>query len=210
MQELLIINMKKVYVRRQTRLNPLRRETSPTSSARQGFTLMELLIVIALLGFLIAAGIGSYTSSLKKSRDTRRKNDLRQIAIALESYNNDFGRYPAANLDGTIFGCSVGTCAWGNQFLVSDANGNGVVYMSQLPGDTSASQRYFYVTDANGTYFQLYARLENLQDSDIPKNGSNQARYFTNYICGTGTSTVKCNYGVASSNKGLDTNYGYE
>jgi prepilin-type N-terminal cleavage/methylation domain-containing protein len=174
-----------------------------------GFTLMELLIVIVLLGFLIVAGVASYTSSLKKSHDTKRKNDLRHIAVSLEAYNNDVGHYPLGNANGEMVGCSpdnATVCQWGSAFK----DMHDTLFMVLLPGDANVTQRYFYVSDANGTYFQLYARLENTQDSDIPKNSSNQARYFPNFICGTGTSTVKCNYGVASSNSGLDTNVGYE
>jgi general secretion pathway protein G len=167
---------------------------------KKGFTLMELLIVIVLLGFLITAGVTSYTSSLKKSRDTKRKNDLRQIAISLETYNNDVGRYPSGDSNGSIVGCDGAACEWGNAFKNLNTP-----YMVLLPGDASEAQRYFYASD--GSYFQLYARLENTKDSDIPRNTSDQARYFTQVYCGSGTGTVYCNYGVASSNYGLDTDH---
>ncbi len=167
---------------------------------QRGFTLMELLIVIILLGILIAAGISSFTSSLKKSRDSRRKNDLRQIAISLETFNNDNGHYPLSNAEGQILGCTDGVsiCTWGNSF--QDAT---TIYMIQLPADTSISQRYFYYSP-DGTYFQLFARLENTLDSDVPKNGQNQAREFGDLNCGTDTTSLYCNYGVSSANKLLE------
>ena len=169
----------------------------------QGFTLMELLIVIVLLGFLITAGVASYTSSLKKSRDTKRKNDLRQIATSLEAYNNDVGRYPLGT-DGAVVGCNGTACSWNAPF-----ENSGTTYMVMLPGDASSAQRYFYVSD--GSYFQLYARLENTKDSDIPKDPSDKARYFTQFNCASGTGQIYCNYGVSSSNRGLDTDHvGYE
>ena len=162
---------------------------------KKGFTLMELLLVIALLGLLIIAGLGSFVSSLQKGRDTKRKNDLRQIAVALETYYNDFGHYPLSDSNGDIMGCGAAgvlSCTWG-----SDWNNTvtGTIYMTALPTDPTPSQTYFYVSDFKGTYFQLYARLENTHDSGT---GINQSPGFVGTVC-IGTKTV-CTYGIASPN----------
>ena len=39
----------------------------------RGFTLMELLIVMVLLGILVSLGMGSFASSIRRGRDSRRK-----------------------------------------------------------------------------------------------------------------------------------------
>lgn len=83
---------------------------------------------------------------------------------------------------------------------------NSTLYMQQLPADPINPQRYWYVTNAQGTYYQLYAAIENTQDSDVPKNGQNEMRVFTDVNCGTITTTVYCNYGVASGNTQVTTN----
>jgi general secretion pathway protein G len=166
---------------------------------KNGFTLMELLIVMVLLGFLITAGVTSYTSSMKKSRDTKRKNDLRQIAVSLEAYNNDVGRYPLGDGNGAVVGCDGVACIWGDAF--QNAN---TMYMVSLPGDASGAQRYFYVSD--GSYFQLYTRLENTKDSDIPQQGE-RPRAFSDIDCGESGSSIYCNYGVASSNEAVETGH---
>jgi prepilin-type N-terminal cleavage/methylation domain-containing protein len=182
----------------------------------RGFTLIELLIVIALLGILVVAGISSFNTSFRKSRDAKRKNDLRQIGLALELYSNDRGRYPAASTDGQglIEGCIdyQTDCVWGGVFTNTNADSTKTVYMPLLPADSTPSQRYFYHTDAGGTYFQLYARIENTLDSDIPKNAQNKPRIFSDMNCGTASATVPCNYGVSSQNKPVteDQTIGYE
>jgi len=164
-----------------------------TKPKKNGFTLMEILIVMVLLGFLVTAGVASYTSSLTKSRDTKRKNDLRQIAITLEAYNNDVGSYPLGDGEGEIMGCDGLACQWGEAFQ----NGT-TMYMVMLPGDAKSTQRYFY-SSTDGSYFQLYARLENTKDSDIPHEGDDAGAYNGVY-CDNPAGSLNCNYGVASSN----------
>jgi len=63
---------------------------------RQGFTLVEMLIVIAIiavLSTLILRGIGG---ALPKSRDARRIGDLRNVQSSLELYYSKQGTYPKA------------------------------------------------------------------------------------------------------------------
>lgn len=59
------------------------------SEKSQGFTLFELLIVIAIIGIIIAVATASYSSVQQKSRDSRRRNDLKAMQNALEQYYSD-------------------------------------------------------------------------------------------------------------------------
>lgn len=168
-----------------------------------GFTLMELLVVIVILGVLITVGISSYISTQRKSRDVRRKNDMRQIASALELYYNDKGRYPSDNGDlGNIKGCDAGdnvVCAWGS--LMKDSKGT--IYMVKLPGDPASGWQYYYdAYGGQGKGYQLYARLESSQDIDLKREvGSGNVYYYLATLC---VGTKKCNYGVASPDLALD------
>lgn len=139
---------------------------------------MELLIAIAIMGILATVGLGSYFSSLKKSRDARRKSALEQVQRALEMYYNDNGRYPAE-----------GDLSWGSQFASADG---ATVYMQKLPEDPKSSFTFDYATDAEGTYFRLYACLENIEDPQIiiPSESVN-----------CGGCSGSCNYGISSPNR---------
>ncbi len=163
---------------------------------------MELLIVMAILGILITVGLASYKSVQAKSRDSRRKSDVRNIASALELYFNDKNRYPADDGAGKIMGCGTGdtqVCAWGTAMTDS----KGTVYMVATPGDPASGWQYYYDSYGSlGKGYQLFARLENSQDVDLSRDGSNNVYYYIGTVCQTGNK--KCNFGVASPNLTLD------
>jgi len=71
-------------------------------TVKNGFTLLELLIVIAIIGILVAMGTASYSTAQKKARDATRRGDMKAIQNAFEQYyaDND-GSYPSS--------CSIST-----------------------------------------------------------------------------------------------------
>jgi type II secretion system protein G len=137
---------------------------------RRGFTLIELLIVMILLALLTFMGIGTYLSSQRKSRDTRRKNDLQEVARALEMYVNDAGGYPASDASGNMLACNgTNACAWGDSWYKSEGN-RMTTYMQNLPKDPSGRLRYWYYKIPNVTAYLFLARLENTDDSVYDPN----------------------------------------
>jgi prepilin-type N-terminal cleavage/methylation domain-containing protein len=61
-----------------------------------GFTLLELLVVIAVIGLLASIILASMTQSRAKGRDAKRRQDLRQLQTALELFYSTNGGYPFA------------------------------------------------------------------------------------------------------------------
>lgn len=62
---------------------------------KQGFTLIELFIVIALIAIISSAIILPHTESLmRKSRDAKRLSDMGNLEMAIHTFYADRGRYP--------------------------------------------------------------------------------------------------------------------
>ncbi|HSP15664.1 MAG TPA: prepilin-type N-terminal cleavage/methylation domain-containing protein [Thermoanaerobaculia bacterium] len=65
-------------------------------SRRSGFTLLEVLVVVAIIGLLSAIAIMRYQTALLRARQKRTMADMRAIALAWEARAIDVKRYNAA------------------------------------------------------------------------------------------------------------------
>lgn len=63
-------------------------------SKESGFTLVEILVVVAIVAALGTAVIGNLSEGRTKARDTERMNDLAQFQVALRLYRDSNGAYP--------------------------------------------------------------------------------------------------------------------
>jgi len=140
------------------------------------FTLIELIIVIAILGILSSLISGNFITSLKKGRDTKRKNDLDQVQKALEMYYEDNNLYPPAVNFGVDL-CHPDGCLTQN-------------YMFNVPQDPKTGYNYFYES-SDQTYYKIYSYIENDQDEGP---GVNQVGY------GVSCGSDNCKFGLSSSN----------
>ncbi|MDQ5961882.1 MAG: ral secretion pathway protein [Patescibacteria group bacterium] len=63
--------------------------------SKKGFTILELLIVVAIIGLLSAVVLAALNSSRSKGRDAKRIEEIRQIINAVELSYNATGKYPS-------------------------------------------------------------------------------------------------------------------
>lgn len=140
------------------------------STFRSGYTLLELLVVIAIIGILIALGTVSYSTVQKKSRDAKRKSDLKNIQTGLEQYNSVYGKYPLSSADANFI----------------------ALFSGGLPKDPKTNNAYDYGLDAtNGTG---YCVCTNTTDK-LEITGSGNAYGLSGIICtftGTGAKDHFC------------------
>lgn len=65
-------------------------------SGVQGFTLVELMIVMLIIAVLLALAVPKYTSSVKQAREAVLKEDLHVLRGAIDAYTVDKQKAPAA------------------------------------------------------------------------------------------------------------------
>lgn len=124
-------------------------------SSRHGFTLLEMLVVIGVIAILITLGIASYSTVQKKSRDARRKGDLKTISNGLESYYSICGfNYPTPVSVGGIYTFTDITCPNPTTALIS---------VAPVDPKTVAPYECAGCSDSNYT---LCATLESESDSN--------------------------------------------
>ncbi|HMA77952.1 MAG TPA: prepilin-type N-terminal cleavage/methylation domain-containing protein [Candidatus Paceibacterota bacterium] len=130
-----------------------------------GFTLLEMLVVAAILFIFGAIALQSFSGSTAKARDTQRVSDLEQIRIALRLHAEQNGFYPAAQGGAEALGDGAG--------LTETAL---VPFLPNMPRDPRHDDgtefRYIYDRGAtcNGqAYYVIYAQT---MEVDQNANGS--------------------------------------
>jgi prepilin-type N-terminal cleavage/methylation domain-containing protein len=61
---------------------------------QEGFTIVELLIVIVIIGILATLVIVTFTGTQQKARDSQRQTDINAVNSHLASYYTETGHYP--------------------------------------------------------------------------------------------------------------------
>ena len=127
---------------------------------QQGFTIVELLIVIVVIGILAALVITTFTGIQQRARNTERETDIKALHGQVEAYYAQNGYYPTL---------STVTTSGGLPGLDADAltpPGNGA---TQIDANASTTLKYQYAVTpatcdngANGncTGYTLEAALE--------------------------------------------------
>jgi prepilin-type N-terminal cleavage/methylation domain-containing protein len=147
------------------------------STARRGFTLFELLIVISIMAILLVGGITNWRAQVQRAFDAERKGDLSKLKAALEHYTTDHGCYPQVaqmTCNSTIF------AAYNMPKVLCDPEGD-FPYLYQPVDPTDLCHGY-----------RLYTILKMKKDPDIESLGCNREEG-----CGV-LNHPEYNYGVSS------------
>ena len=83
------------------------RQCDPASAVRGGVSLVEVLVVIGIIALLLAIALPAIQSARETARQTQCKDHLRQIGVALQNHQSQYGALPQDGLNGYGFGTFV-------------------------------------------------------------------------------------------------------
>ena len=100
--------------------------------AQSGFTLIELMIVMAIIGILITLAIPSFVGAVRHAREAALKEDLQTMRTAIDTYTMDKQKGPQSLDD-----------------LIQDG------YLRAIPEDPMTRQKDTWVTDSSDSMYSL-------------------------------------------------------
>lgn len=118
---------------------------------RNGFTLVEILIVITIIAILLILAFMSVQGQMAHATDAKRKTDLYTLSKFFEDYYNDNTAYPV-------------------QSAVDNCGGSMAPYITNIPCDPVFKEHYGYFPSVSGGY-RICAKLTDKTDPAIAAAG---------------------------------------
>lgn len=134
-------------------------------SAKSGFTIVELLIVIVVIAILAAITIVSYGGIQSRATNVAVQSDISNIAQKMQLYYTDKGSYPDANSEAEVMAALEGFKASRSSYVTSGTNVN-LAYCTNAPTRSQfaiigwskgSSTKGFYITSNDGVRDFNYA-----------------------------------------------------
>ena len=127
----------------------------------KGFTLIELIVVIAIMGVLITIVFGSISNARVKTRDNKRISDLKEIKYALTQYYATYTRFPAD---------------------ITSSPDVLAPFLNTIPTDPSSGQPYDYTSPSAqsfciGAVFENASDVNAVQDNALCSTGNSADTY---------------------------------
>lgn len=135
-----------------------------------GFTIVELLIVIVVMGVLAAITIVAYNGIQNRANDTAVQNDLASIAKKIQLWNAEMGAYPSdwasASLSDPMYAVKVSKAS----YAIAPALTYNLFYCTMSPytsfafGATTKSGKRLFITSTSGVVEYIGAQTWSTSD----------------------------------------------
>lgn len=131
----------------------------------RGFTVIELLFTIAIVGILTAIAIPSYNSYLVKNRNQTAITDIQVVQLHLERYYTEYFRYPDSLADMNVNLPNSGNDPWGNPYVYLNILNGGPGIMGQVRKD--------HALNPINTNYDLYSKgVDGVTKKQVSQNDS--------------------------------------
>lgn len=140
------------------------------TKGRKGFTLIEILIVVAIIAILASVVLVGLGPTQRAGRDARRLSDLHQVQNGLELYFNRCGYYPGtaacAAATAQLGGAANNAASW--TFMKAALTGTASIGVSQVSDDPNTANHYQYGSGGTGNNtYAIGAQLEDLNNAAL-------------------------------------------
>lgn len=149
------------------------------------FSKPERISLIVIFSILLLVSIPNFVSSLRRSRDQVRRDDLGSLVHNLDNYFEELGVFPPSSPDGKIMDClKVGdkpyqdpkgrwiidpiSCEWGKDSLSNLITSK--IYISTLPRDPHWEEGRLYVYKSSNSRYQIFAALEGKNEPEYDQS----------------------------------------
>lgn len=150
--------------------------------SKKGFTLIEILVVIAIISILSSVVLVSLNIARSRARDAERKSDIRSIITAMSLYYSNHDNYTTVSYSGT---CGTRLDSSPESVVSLGLKADGIMKtMPTIPKElvgATCGDAYYVGSWNNGQAFAVLARLENVDSNCIPT--FNDFWYYTGSYC---------------------------
>jgi prepilin-type N-terminal cleavage/methylation domain-containing protein len=162
---------------------------------QQGFTIVELLIVIVVIAILAAITIVAYNGIQARAKDSRVQSDIQSVAKRIELYAVENGSYPSTGALSTVF--SDDNCPAGTSQADWVPNLSGTLPQSQQPAKGANGSNGCYMYASDGTSYVLSAWN---MASNGPQNSTMYRRVGFRESAFYGSNNYLCNHATIGGN----------
>jgi general secretion pathway protein G len=120
----------------------------PRRQAQEGFTLIEIMVVIAIIGLLATLVVQSLRGATDRAKRTKAMADIAELKTALDRYYIDNGSYPTGDQ-----GLNALVTASGQGAQATNYEEGG--YIRRIPADPWGNP-YVYSSDGNNYTLKSY------------------------------------------------------
>lgn len=143
-----------------------------------GFTLIEILIVVVIIGVVATLVVVNVRSAILKGRDSKRLADMKIMQEALELYYQENGKYPLARVS-PLRDYTMSTSTWNGGVNTLGGQLKKYIKNDVLPTDPLNNTNYYYYYNSDiGDNYQTYglrARLEFSGNNNLMQNDGGYA-----------------------------------
>lgn len=136
------------------------------SSLYRGFTLIEVLVVIAIIGLLSSVLYANFNDARKDARNKSLQAELKEVQLALELYKSQNGEYPDIPACGSTFlGVSKALSSGCSGDYIQGLRPDFIAELPQEGDGANSACDIVYITDTANTWYKLLAQNCHLGDA---------------------------------------------